>query len=148
MADQLRPGEWAAAMALLEVAGLPTADLSPGTAQWFLAARHESALTGLVAVQPCGENGLLRSLAVQTSQRGHGVGQQLVAAAEAMARSQGLKQIYLLTTTAEPFFRRLGYRATPRETVPSAIAGTTEFREICPSTAHCLVKELSGVRTS
>ena len=67
-----------------------------------------------------------------------------MAEAERHARSRGVRELYLLTTTAERFFERLGYRRTGRENAPEAIRGTQEFSGLCPSSSAFLVKELPG----
>ena len=48
----------------------------------------------------------------------------------------------LLTTAAEPFFTRHGYRAANRQTAPEAIRRTREFAGLCPASAAYLTKDL------
>jgi amino-acid N-acetyltransferase len=86
--------------------------------------------------------GLLRSLAVARDCRGSGVGKALVAEAEQYARSLGVNELYLLTTTAERFFERLGYSHTHRESAPDAIRQTSEFSDLCPCSAALMIKRL------
>jgi amino-acid N-acetyltransferase len=50
--------------------------------------------------------------------------------------------LYLLTTTADAFFRRLGYEQTARELAPPAIKATREFSSLCPSSSIFMVKQL------
>lgn len=63
-------------------------------------------------------------------------------AAEARARSHGVQQLCLLTTTAERFFERLGYERADREAAPTAIRGTSEFTSLCPASAAFMRKRL------
>jgi len=65
-----------------------------------------------------------------------------VAQAELFAQSQGAREIYLLTTTAERFFERLGYGRVPREAAPVAIQRTQEFSTLCHSSSAFMVKQL------
>ena len=127
---------------LLSEAGLPTADLTPRHLEHFLAQGSDQRLTGTVGLEIDGDVALLRSLAVAADCRGRGYGQELVAAAERHARSQGVNELYLLTTTAQRFFERLGYRASARATAPAAISATQEFASMCPASAAFMVKEL------
>ena len=53
----------------------------------------------------------------------------------------GVQRWWLLTTTAEVFFKKRGFVVTPRGGVPTAIAATAEFRGLCPSVAVCLSRE-------
>lgn len=127
---------------LLREAELPVEDLSPGAMSRFLAAREDGAVVGAVGVEPAGSAGLLRSLVVTPRLRGRGLGRALAGAAEARGRARGLDALYLLTTTAERFFARLGYRRVERADVPGAVRETEEFRRLCPDTAVCMRKTL------
>jgi len=101
-----------------------------------------AAPVGLVGIEMCGDCALLRSLAVAESARSTGLGRALVARAEEHARSSGARSLYLLTTTAETFFHRLGYIASPRETAPPGIRESREFADICPASSAFMVKHL------
>jgi amino-acid N-acetyltransferase len=118
---------------LLERSRLPTGDLAQAKPV-FMGVR-ETALVGVVGVEPLGRFGLLRSLAVTEDARGRGLGSDLAQAAEQWAAEQGIEELYLLTTTAERFFARRTYAVQPREQVPEAIRGTTEFSSACPASA-------------
>ena len=66
------------------------------------------------AIERFGDDGLLRSVVVAPDHRGSGVGQALVAAAEALAREAGIRDLWLLTETAIDWFPRLGYEVVER----------------------------------
>jgi amino-acid N-acetyltransferase len=89
-----------------------------------------------------GPVGLLRSLAVSTGARGRGLGRALVSAIEDEARSSGIADLYLLTTTADEFFSRLGYVRIARDETPVAIASTAQFSALCPSSAVVMRKSM------
>jgi amino-acid N-acetyltransferase len=131
-----------AAVALLASANLPVADLTAALMEDFFFVGSPAAPDGLVGVQFCGPDALLRSLVVAPSRRSTGLGCALVAHAEAHARARGARAVYLLTTTAEAFFRRRGYSDADRDRAPSAIRSTREFSDICPSSSAFLVKPL------
>lgn len=126
---------------LLETSKMPTADLSDRIQ--MLGVWHGDRLVGVVGLEPFGDVGLLRSLAVDTSERGTGLGSRLVERLEAMARDEGIGSLYLLTTTAEAFFQRRGYACVPRESAPAAIRGTSEFSSICPASSMFMCKVLA-----
>ncbi|WP_228434553.1 hypothetical protein [Natrarchaeobaculum aegyptiacum] len=46
--------------------------------------------------------------------------------------------LYLLTTTAVDFFAARGYDEIDRADAPDAIRNTTEFADLCPSSATCM----------
>jgi amino-acid N-acetyltransferase len=131
-----------AAAALLASADLPVADLTTALMEDFFFAGSAAAPDGLVGVQFCGPDALLRSLVVSPSRRSSGLGCALVAHAEAHARARGARAVYLLTTTAEAFFRRRGYARADRGKAPAAIRSTHEFSDLCPASSAFLVKPL------
>src|SRR4051812_14865939 len=100
-----------AVIALLAREHLPTTDLTEQHCEHFFLFGPPAAPTGLVGLELSGAVGLLRSLAVQQGNRGAGHGTALVRYAEDHARAYGVRDLFLLTTTAEAFFARLGYRS-------------------------------------
>ena len=78
-------------------------------------------IVGAAAVEPYGQAGLLRSVVVAESRRGTGLGRELVAAAEALAQEEGIRELYLLTETAADWFPRLGYEVVDREEARAAV---------------------------
>jgi amino-acid N-acetyltransferase len=127
---------------LLRAAGLPTDDLDALDYAHFVAVGDADQPDGVVGIELHGDAALLRSLVVAPVKRGTGDGRALVAAIERHARAHGVRRMYLLTTTAAPFFARLGYRDTPRPDAPDAIRATREFSSLCPSTASFMSREL------
>ena len=98
--------------------------------------------TGLVGLELFGDVALLRSLVVVPAARSSGMGTALVRYAENYARSQGVRTLYLLTTTAEGFFARLGYSHAARDAAPPAIRSTREFAGLCPASSAFMSKQL------
>lgn len=127
-------------VSLLEAAGLPTADLTP--AQLALIAGDGDVLLGAIGIENFGSIGLLRSLVVSPDARGTGLGRRLVNALEDSAREAGLRELWLLTIDADPFFRHLGYVVEIRANAPDAIRETAEFSSLCPDDAVLMRKAL------
>jgi amino-acid N-acetyltransferase len=127
---------------LLQSAALPTADLTDDHMKDFFYIGPATAPIGIVGVQFFGADALLRSLVVTAAQRTHGLGQRLVERVEHHARERGAATVYLLTTTAESFFRSRGYIVTPRDRAPAAIRSTPEFAGLCPASSAFLSKHL------
>jgi amino-acid N-acetyltransferase len=127
---------------LLTSAALPASDVTPEHLEDFFGCGPETAPEGVVGIEVYDSVALLRSLAVTDKCRGSGFGTALVAAAERHARARGVKELYLLTTTAERFFQRLGYAPASREAAPEAIRRTQEFSALCPSSSAFMVKVL------
>ena len=142
------PGDWPAAKQLLQAAGLPVDDLGADSLEKFLVAETgESSgdgIAGLIGIELFGEVGLLRSLVVADSHRRKGIGDTLVAALENAARGEGVRDLWLLTIDADPYFERLGFTAKSRDVAPEQIRSTREFSELCPGDA-VLMRKLIGV---
>ena len=126
---------------LLDANDLPTDDLWKKP-ESFVIAVDGSERVGIGGVETHGADGLLRSVVVTRAHRGQGHGTVLCDELEQRARASGVKQLYLLTTTAAAFFRQRGYEEIEREAAPARIRETTEFSELCPATATCLRKRL------
>lgn len=126
---------------LLEASGLPSSDVQ-SKPEWFYVGYHGSDRVGVGGLEVHGRAGLLRSLVVQPSVRGEGLGTALCKAVERRARDEGVETAYLLTTTAAEFFAGLGYDEIERAAAPSPIQQTTEFDTLCPSSAICMRKRL------
>ena len=63
------------------------------------------------------------------------MGVRLSDAALALAQELGARDAYLLTETAEAFFRRRGFVAVDRGSVPSGVRDSVEFVAACPASA-------------
>ena len=126
--------DYPAVIALLEAAGLPIAGI-PKALGDFLVADTESGLAGAIGLERYGSGALLRSAVVRPGDQGTGIGAALVRAVLDRARGGGLREIYLLTTTAERWFPRFGFTPIDRDQVPDAVRASVEFREACPASA-------------
>jgi amino-acid N-acetyltransferase len=89
-----------------------------------------------------GTYALLRSVAVEQAQRGKKLGHQVVQDLIAKAKSLGVAELYLLTETAESFFESRGFQKIGREHAPAPILNSTEFKNVCPVSATCMVYKI------
>ena len=128
---------------LLEKSGLPTADLVAGAPVKLFGIADGAACVGVVGLELHGQDGLLRSLAVEPTRQKTGLGRALVDAAEQEARKAGVRKLYLLTTTADRYFEKLGYRRLQRAEAPASITATAQFSSLCPSSSAFMCKPLA-----
>jgi len=128
---------------LLTLCGLPHEDITPEHLHHFWVIKERGEILGTVGLEIFGRSALLRSLAVDPRFRKRGFASELAKRAEDFAASLKIKELYLLTLTAESFFRKRGYQKTERNSVPSEIRGTTEFQSLCPASSVCMAKALS-----
>lgn len=128
---------------LLAASGLPVSDLESTSAVQLFGIVEAGVPIAVCGLELYGPVGLLRSLAVAGAQRGRCLGRALVGHVEIEAGQRGVTALYLLTTTAAEFFARLGYVPIPRAEAPPAIARTTQFSALCPSSSAFMCKALT-----
>ncbi len=129
-------------LSLLERAKLPGAGVQEHLGG-FVVAKEGARVVGCAALEQYGKAGLLRSVVVDVTLRGLGLGQQLTQAMLARARERKLARIYLLTETAQDFFPRFGFRVVKREAVDAPVKQSIEFTSACPDSAVAMALELS-----
>ncbi len=128
------PGDFAGVVRLLQSSDLPTAGLQPSLPD-FLVADEAGRVVGAIGLEVYGDSALLRSAVVDSPRRGSGLGQELVQTLLNRADTRGVRDIYLLTTTADRFFPRFGFAPIAREAVADAVRASEEFRGACPDSA-------------
>jgi len=131
-----------AVVALLEANELPSAGVAEHLGHFVVA--EADGVEGVAGLEVYGDAALLRSVCVADSARGRGLGGALCDEVEARARGLGIRDLYLLTTTARAFFEARGFACVDRASAPEGILGTAEFRSLCPSSAACLHKRIDG----
>ena len=108
----------------------------------FVIARSNGRVVGVAAIEPCGRYGLLRSVAVDHSMRGLGVGRALVERLISDSTENGIAELYLLTTSAEKYFPAFGFTKIDRAAAPAEIQRTSQFKDLCPSSATVMRRDL------
>jgi amino-acid N-acetyltransferase len=137
------PGDFAGVVRLLEVADLPTAGLDRSLPD-FLVAEESGRVVGVVGLEVYGDCALLRSAVVDPGKRGSGLGVDLVQSLLRRAETRGVREVYLLTTTAEHFFPRFGFARIPRDVVAAPVRASEEFRGACPDSAIAMRKVMES----
>jgi amino-acid N-acetyltransferase len=141
-ADDLAPVQ-----ALLRAAQLPVDGLHEQFGSGYAVAECDGALVGAEGVERYGDAGLLRSAVVHPDWRGRGVGDALTRNRLAWAEREGLRELWLLTTTAADYFPRFGFERASRDDAPLALLRSREFAEACPSSAVAMRRLPSGSST-
>jgi amino-acid N-acetyltransferase len=127
--------------ALLDSERLPSSDLAKSGVM-LIAAVAQDRLAGCIGVEPHGEAGIIRSLAVAPEFRGQGIARSLVSRAETLASHRGVQCLYLLTEGAAEFWSEIGYTTVSRTEAPSAIRASAEFASLCSASATCMKRPL------
>ncbi len=126
----------------LQAAHLPIAGVDEYYPNFWILEDGEESLQGTVGAEVHGEAALLRSLTVREDVRGQGLGKRLASHAERYLYSQGVRDVYIVTTTADAMFSRLGYMRVTRSDVPAEVFTSSQFQGACPLTAVVMHKPL------
>jgi amino-acid N-acetyltransferase len=126
---------------LLETQHLPLDGVDAHVAT-MVVARQGSEVVGAAAVELYADGALLRSVVVDPLVQGRGLGHRLSEAALSIARDRGTRTAFLLTTTAETFFPKLGFEPILRDDVPASVQASIEFQSACPASAVVMRKRL------
>lgn len=138
--EKLTLGQLEEAKHLLQQNNLPTEDITAETN--LFGTYDDKTLVGVAGVELHGTFALVRSVCVEERYRSKGMAELLTGHIEQYAKLKGADVLYLLTTTAENYFKRKGFIKIERQTVPDAIMQTSEFSSVCPSTAAVMKKNL------
>lgn len=104
----------------------------------FLVARNAGEVIACGGAETYPTVALIRSVAVTKEHRSHGVGRRIVRQLLDRLASRGLREFYLLTTTAEAYFKKRGFTVVDRDEVPPQLLDSREFQDACPDSAICM----------
>jgi amino-acid N-acetyltransferase len=123
--------------ALLVASDLPTAGVDD---HWktFIVARDGEKLVACGGAEAYQFAALIRSVAVAPEYRSSGLGRRIVRQLLDRLASRGLREFYLLTTTAEEYFRKRGFKVIDRDEVHPQLLSSREFQDACPASAVCM----------
>jgi amino-acid N-acetyltransferase len=129
--------------ALLRSQQLPSEDLPEGLPNFYVA-HYDDEVAGIIGMQLYGAYALLRSMVVHPAYRNRRIAEDLVKLLEQKAFALGISFIYLLTETAESYFKKKGYERVTRQEVPAELLASSEFSHVCPISAMVMRKQLIG----
>jgi len=116
---------------------LPTAGVDE---HWrtFIVARDDDRIVGCGGAEAYQFAALIRSIAVLPEYRSQGLGRKMVRQLLDRLASRGLREFYLLTTTAEAYFKKRGFKTIDRDEVHPQLLSSREFQDACPTSATCM----------
>jgi len=131
---QAAEADWPAIQALLTANALPLAGAHAHLAT-FAVATAGSEVVGVAGAEVYGSVALLRSVAVAPGLQRQGIGESLVGLLLQQAQRRGIRQVFLLTTTAANYFPKFGFQPLARDQAPAVLQASAEFQGACPASA-------------
>jgi amino-acid N-acetyltransferase len=104
----------------------------------FVVARSGATVVGCGGSEAYQFVALIRSVAVDNAYRSQGIGRRLVRQLLDRLASRGIREFYLLTETAEAYFKKRGFKTIDRDEVHPQLLSSREFQGACPDTAVCM----------
>ena len=138
--ERVKATQRQAARKLISAFGLPSKRLDD--AELWCVKGEGRRLLGVAGLETWGRQGLLRSVVVDSKHRKAGVGTSLVRRVIFEAKKKRMREVYLITETALPFFEKLGFSAIDRLRVKGDVLNSIEFEEACPETAPAMWLDL------
>ena len=104
----------------------------------FIVAREGDDIVGCGGAEAHKFAALIRSVAVAESHRGRSIGRRIVRQLLDRLASRGIREFYLLTTTAQPYFAKRGFKPIDCDEIHPQLLGSAELQGACPDTAVCM----------
>lgn len=122
---------------LLVASELPTEGIDD---HWrtFIVARDGNDIVGCGGAEAYKTAALIRSVAVADMHRDRGIGRRIVRQLLDRLASRGIREFYLLTTTAQAYFAKRGFKPIDRDEIHPQLLGSAELRGACPDSAVCM----------
>jgi amino-acid N-acetyltransferase len=139
------PADQSGIETLLTAFDLPTAGVEEQISG-FVVAEDSGAIVASAGLEVYSRAALLRSVAVRPDHQGCGLARMLVLQLLERARADGIERVFLLTTTAPDYFRRLGFEAIADAAIDPAVRASKEFGDCCCAGAQAMRLTLGGMR--
>lgn len=104
----------------------------------YLIAEVNGRTVATMGLEVYGLTALLRSAGVAAGLQHQGIGGRLFDLMVGYARELGVRELIILTTTAERYFGRKGFVVIDRGEISSPVLSSAEFRFACPSSTVCM----------
>jgi len=127
---------------LLSSSNLPSEDCEEHIEN-FIVIEEKGKIIGVGGLEIRGVFGLVRSIVVVPEKRRKGIAKKIYKLIEEKAYSLGINTLYLLTESATEYFFLLGFIIKDRAETPISIMETKQFKELCPSSAKVMYREIS-----
>jgi arsenite methyltransferase len=107
----------------------------------FLVADYQGVI-GVIGIEFAGNGAMLRSMAVSKELRKRSIATALVERSLERSHQLGVKEVYIMTNTADRFAARWGFYKIQRSEIPKDIMMSSALSNLCPSTSICMKLDL------
>lgn len=126
--------------ALLTENGLTTSGVQENVNNFLVA--DFKGVVGVIGLEFSQNAVILRSMAIRVEARKRGIATALVERSLARSRESGIKEVYILTNTAEKFALRWGFYKIQRSEIPVDLMESSTLNDFCPASSVCMKLEL------
>jgi amino-acid N-acetyltransferase len=126
---------------LLQSESLPSIDL-PNELPHFFVKTERNEIVGTIGLELYGGAALLRSMIVHPTYRNMGIASELIDELTHEAKKERVHHLFLITNTAEEFFRRKGFHKVDKKDVHEEVLQSQEFNGLCPASSAIMMKEI------
>ena len=141
-AEPARPHDLRGALELLGRAELTEQDVGEGWGHYFVVREDDGRVIGVAGLELHGEDGLLRSVAVDEDYRGQGLAAALIEAVLERASAWACARCTCSRPRRATTSRAAASSDCARDAAPSAIRESWEFKSGCPSTAAFMQRQV------
>ena len=120
---------------------LPVSDLNNRIT--FFVEKRDKNIIAVGGIEDAGADAIIRSIAVAENCKGKGYGAEITKQLLYYAKTQKKNDIYLLTTTAQNYFPKFGFKEVNRNDLPAAVKNSSQYKDVCPESAVIMKLKLS-----
>ncbi|MHA1354056.1 MAG: arsenic resistance N-acetyltransferase ArsN2 [Candidatus Heimdallarchaeota archaeon] len=131
---------------LLQMVNLPIGGVKEHIDNFLILKDKSTAVKGCIGLELYSEYALLRSAAVHPEDQNQGIGKKLTEAIITHAKKIGIKKLFLITNTAEEYFKKKGFAVVQENEIPASVKQSVEFTFQCAKTGKTMMLEIRKMK--
>ena len=131
---------------LLQMVNLPIGGVKEHIDNFLVLKDNSAIVKGCIGLELYSEYALLRSAAVHPENQNQGIGKKLTEAIIAYAKKIQIQKLFLITNTAEEYFRKKGFTVIQENEIPASVKQSVEFTFQCAKTGKTMMLEIRKMK--
>ena len=127
---------------LLQLVNLPIGGVKKHLDNFLVLKDNSTKVRGCIGLELYSEYALLRSAAVHPENQNQGIGKKLTEEIITYAKNIGIKKLFLITNTAEEYFKKKGFTVVQKNEIPASVKQSVEFTFQCAKTGKTMMLEV------